>query len=150
VGLRADFTKFARRPAAERRRLLQALMVVSCATMALRVVSTVRLPRLLRPVVRMTARGGPRTPVEILAWSVVVTSRYVPGASCLPRALALRALLEHAGQPARVCVGLNRCADGELGGHAWVEGADGRPIAGQEPEAYSPLLVLDADGPRPA
>ena len=102
-------------------------------------------------VTRVPTVTGMVTPISVKAvWSVAVTSRYVPGASCLPRALALRALLEHAGHPARVCVGLSRCADGELGGHAWVEGADGRPIAGQGPEAYSPLLALDSEGSRTA
>jgi hypothetical protein len=151
----AGVGRLARQPAAKRRLLWQALVVVAVATVALRVVPTVRAPALLRRLARESTRAG-RPPIEIVAWAVIAVARYVPGARCLPRALALQALLERAGHGARVCVGLDRCPDGELGGHAWVELVDGRSIAGQEQGEYSPVLVLDSDdapraaGPEPA
>jgi hypothetical protein len=142
--LSADIMELACRPATERRLLLGALTVVSCATAALSVVPTVRVPGLLRRLARIGGPGEEQPTVETLAWAVAATSRYVPGASCLPRALALHALLERVGHKARVCVGLDRCPGGDIGGHAWVETPEGRPIAGQDQGAYSPVLVLDS------
>jgi hypothetical protein len=147
--LRADIVKLVCRPAVERRLLLGALIVVSCATVAQRILPAVRVQRVLRRLAR--APGGGQPTVETVAWAVAATSAYVPGATCLSQALALHALLERAGHKARVCIGLNRCPAGALGGHAWVETVDGRPIAGQEEGAYSPVLVLDSDdASRPA
>ena len=50
-------------------------------------------------------------------------SRFVPGATCIHRAVAARRMLKRRGVDARVVIGL-RGGD-ELAGHAWVEIGEG-------------------------
>ena len=57
--------------------------------------------------------------------------RYVPGATCLTKALAARAVLRHYGQDARIRIGVAK-SDTLIDAHAWVA-VDGRIIFGKQP-----------------
>jgi len=57
--------------------------------------------------------------------------RYVPGATCLTKALAARAILRHYGQTACIRIGVAK-ADTLIDAHAWVE-VDGRIVFGRQP-----------------
>jgi hypothetical protein len=72
-------------------------------------------------------------------------SRLVPGASCLVRAVAARALLADAGIRAQVCIGVqprDRRVPGSFA-HAWLE-RDGRVLLGGGAGEYQPLGRLGA------
>lgn len=60
-------------------------------------------------------------------------SRLVPGATCLPRALATRVMLERRGIPNALRFGVAKSAAGELEAHAWIE-VDGRVVVGDLPD----------------
>lgn len=94
---------------------------------------------------RLVRRWGRRTPrlqrvgsrrVETIAKAVARASRFVPGTSCLTRALATHVLLARAGRAPRLRLGVAHGPDG-LQAHAWVETADGVAIG-----AGAPLLPL--------
>lgn len=55
--------------------------------------------------------------VERALWRV---SRWVPGASCIHRALAAQRMLRRRGFQSEVVIGLRR-GDEEIEGHAWIE-----------------------------
>lgn len=57
--------------------------------------------------------------------------RYVPGATCLTKALATRAVLRHYGQPSSIRIGVAR-SDVSIDAHAWVE-VGGRIVFGRLP-----------------
>jgi hypothetical protein len=66
------------------------------------------------------------------ARAVEFASRFVPRATCLPRALATLVLLRARSVPARLRIGVARDESGTLDGHAWVE-SDGRVVIGKLP-----------------
>ena len=46
--------------------------------------------------------------LDAIAWAVKAASRYIPHATCLTQALAAQVLVERAGLPSRVCLGVAR------------------------------------------
>jgi hypothetical protein len=67
-------------------------------------------------------------------------SRYVPGATCLTQSLAAHSLLNRAGQPSVIRIGVAKSAKGGLLAHAWIE-IDGRVVIGwtEDLHRYTPL-----------
>jgi hypothetical protein len=61
--------------------------------------------------------------------AIRVVSRYVPSATCLAQALALRRLLARHGRVSVLNLGVRNPPGGRLQAHAWLE-ADGRVILG--------------------
>jgi aryl-alcohol dehydrogenase-like predicted oxidoreductase len=97
-------------------------------------------------VARVTLRGAPRvllgaagsrnrwaTANELreLAAAIERASRHVPGAGCLPRALALQWMLKRRGIAADIRLGVRTDA-GTLSAHAWVE-CQGIALGGPAP-----------------
>ena len=80
-----------------------------------------------------------RHDVDQIAWGMSVASRFVPGSSCLSRAMAARHVLRREGHAAelRIGVGLHESV---LSAHAWVE-SEGDIIFGtpQSSDSYVPL-----------
>jgi len=68
-----------------------------------------------------------------------VASRYVPGATCLTRALALQIWLGRRGQAAELRFGVARGAEAPLDAHAWLESAGRILIGAAEVPRYAPL-----------
>jgi len=118
--------------------LLRALFVVGLARLSLWTVSV----NAARRIVAGSVGSGGATSVERLVWAVRVTSRYVPGATCLTQALALQALLAQAGHQSRVEIGVAKTAD-QLEAHAWVICRNQIVIGGPEIARYSRLAVLE-------
>jgi|SRR5579862_5897226 len=82
--------------------------------------------------------GGSRA--ERIAWAVRVVSRYIPRATCLVQALTAKALLESAGFPANLHIGVAKGEHESFEAHAWIE-TEGRVISGAGGlERYSPLM----------
>ena len=78
-----------------------------------------------------------------VAWAVSKAARVVPGATCLPQAIAAQLLLMRAGLESRLIVGVSRTAG--FRAHAWVE-TGGTILIGQTStdERYVPVLTLNS------
>ena len=109
---------------AERRLALEAALVTAAVRLALSGLSLRTVRGLLAriPAVRCPL---PAERAESVARAVTRARAVVPGATCLVRALVVRALLVRRGHAAHLRLGFVRSEGGALGGHAWVE-SDGR------------------------
>ena len=89
------------------------------------------------------SRAADALTAERIAWSIQVASRYVPKASCLVQALTAKILLQSAGIPVRLHIGVAKMKGQPFEAHAWVETRGGVLIGGSELERYAPLLVWE-------
>lgn len=110
-------------------------------------VLTLSLSHLRRLAMRLEGlplrQGPPRHLPEHLAWAVTVASRFVPGATCLPQALAGKALFRLEGYAADVHVGVARTPDGQFQAHAWLE-SGGRVVIGHlDLDGFQPILKME-------
>lgn len=125
--------------------LARALPTVAVVRAALWLLPYDRWTRVVRAIRRRAdgsvARGAS---VEDVTWGVRRASRFVPGATCLTRALSAQVLLSHAGHASELRIGVRREADGALHAHAWLEGKDGILIGGRERDDFATLFE---DGP---
>ena len=89
------------------------------------------------------ARGSGWSKPAEGARAVRIAARWIPRASCLVQALALRILLARTGHSARLHIGV--ALDGrKFDAHAWVETEEGILIGGSESrERYTPLAVWE-------
>jgi len=88
----------------------------------------------------------PRGEVDRVGWAVLSAARFVPGATCLPQALAAEAILHRRGHPADLRLGVKRGNDG-VEAHAWVE-SYGRVIVGDgDLDRFEPLEASDPARP---
>jgi hypothetical protein len=74
-------------------------------------------------------RVGSATSVERSSAAVRIVSRFVPSATCLAQALALRRLLARHGRVSVLNLGVTNPSAGRLQAHAWLE-ADGCVVLG--------------------
>lgn len=95
--------------------------------------------------VRCLARPSPVAPRR-MAELVGAASRALPGTTaCLPRAIALEALLSRSGHPAELRIGVAPLAGrARLDAHAWVE-VGGAPV-GEDPSGYTALPLFGTRG----
>jgi Transglutaminase-like superfamily len=134
--------RIAELPLSELRLLIGAAIVLGLMRLGLWLLSLRRLRALLRRDKLQLCRAGSASPDRI-GWAVQVASRYVPKATCLAQALTAKMLLESAGFPANLHIGVARGEQERFEAHAWVE-TDGRVISGgSELERYSPLLLWE-------
>ena len=139
-----------RLPSGERRLLVQALLVLWAVRLALWLLPFSRVREL---VARAAARGGSGEPAPgtdaRIADAVARAAGYVPSASCLVQALALRVLLERAGAGGELRIGVER-ETGRLRAHAWVVRADGQVLIGGGPDhdlaRFTVLPALPEEG----
>jgi hypothetical protein len=87
-----------------------------------------------------------RHPAARISWAVHAVSRYVPGATCLVQALTAKALLESAGIPACLHIGVARGGYARFEAHAWVECQGAVVIGASGVTRFTPLLTLEARG----
>ena len=131
---------------AERRLALEAALFTAAVRLALSGLSLRTVRGLLAriPAVRCPL---PAERAESVARAVTRARAVVPGATCLVRALVVRALLVRRGHAAHLRLGFVRSEGGALGGHAWVESDDGRVFDDTgEASFYTP--VPDVAGQR--
>lgn len=113
---------------------------------ALVVLFAVRVLALLLPFRRACALlatgrgGGTRRGPEAVDRAVRSASRFVPGASCLVRALAAKVLL---GRGARLVLGVRREGERGLEAHAWVECAHGTVVGDRGESTMVPVPILE-------
>jgi len=121
--MRRRVHRFSRLDRSERRLTLRAMVLMGAIRLGLIVLPLEALRRLLsRPALRPSRPSG-LSRSDDFARAVTRASTVVPGATCLVRALALEALLERRGYPAKLRIGFARTEGGSLSGHAWVESA---------------------------
>jgi Transglutaminase-like superfamily len=141
MGLWRGLAGYRRLPPEERRTLFRAWMLVVLA----RVVLSWRGVAETRGV---AARLAPRTaiPPARLAVLVAAAARAWPGAvPCLPRAIALEALLRTGGHAAELRIGVGpRYGRERVDAHAWVE-VDGIALDGDP----APYVAVPVFGTRP-
>jgi hypothetical protein len=98
----------------------------------------------VRALAERASRGLPLAglPVSEIRWAVMAVARRLPGTRCLPRALALQALLRQAGVASELRLGVAKNPRGSFVAHAWVN-CDGEPFLPDEDlSAYTPLSPL--------
>ena len=133
--------RLSRRSSAEYRLLAHSVWLLARARLALWVLPFQRARRIATSVRRSNGRSGTR---EQIRWAISVGRRFVPGANCLPQALAAEALLVRNGYPVTLRVGVVKVGRDRLEAHAWVE-SDGRLVVGdvtQGLSTYTPLPPL--------
>jgi hypothetical protein len=140
--------KFSCLPAAQRRLVLQAALLLGAIRLGLWLLPFRTLQRLLARLAQT-----PTAPLEAgaatigdVVWAVAGVSRYVPGATCLTQALAARVLLARRGQQTQLRLGVARSAAGEFQAHAWVEW-QGRVVIGgaDAPLRFTPMPSLERE-----
>ena len=94
------------------------------------------------------AASDPQLSPAAIAAAVNRVARLVPGATCLPRALAVQALLRRSGHAAHLRIGIARADAAGIEAHAWIEYGDSIVIGGEDLARYSQLPALSpAQGP---
>lgn len=101
-----------------------------------------------RPVLRHIGSVVPhpdrRIPLELLSWAVEWVAPFVPRASCMTQALALRYLAAREGQHCTIRIGVKQETGKPFEAHAWVI-ADGKTIIGGTDEniaTFTPIVDL--------
>lgn len=143
------FAKFLRLPSWERALLLRSIRILALARLAITVLPF-HLARRLVAGSRAVPRESTVTPAQV-RWAVANAARVVPGATCLPRAVAAESLLRRAGRQPAMRIGVTKTEAGKLEAHAWVE-ENGRIVVGDLPRhemaRYKPLPPLPDPGAR--
>jgi hypothetical protein len=141
MGLSGRVARYLRLPPEERRVLRAALGLVLLARLLL---GSAGVARTRRAAQRLAFRSTLSS--ERLAVLVAAAARALPGeATCLPRAIALEALLRAAGHAAELRIGVApRDGRARLDAHAWVE-VDGVSVDGEP----APYVALPVFGTRP-
>ena len=134
--------KFLSLSTADQSLLLKSAFLLGTITLGLRALSFQTMQRLLIGTRQKTVGVyHPDQPsASRIVWAVRVASRYVPAATCLPQALAVRILLKQQGYPARLHIGVAKVESAQLEAHAWVE-SQGRVVVGNldDLSCYTPL-----------
>jgi hypothetical protein len=140
---RSALRKFFELPSADRALLMQSVMLIGMARVALWILPFNVARRLLTPGARNRAAT---TTTEKIGWAISVGKGFVPKANCLPQALAAESLLLQAGHPVEFRIGVAKTPDGQIEAHAWVE-SSGRLVVGdltQGLSTYTPLPPVPA------
>ena len=132
----------------ERGLLLKAAFLLAAVRVGLWLLPFQSVRRLVASARRRPSdtQASTRPALERIAWAVEAAARYVPKCTCLVKALAAQVILDRAGYPTRLQIGV---ANQEKGfeAHAWLE-SEGKVVIGEaEPGRYSPLLTLEAEKP---
>jgi hypothetical protein len=141
--------KFLRLPAADRRLLMKAMLLVWMVRMGLWLVPF----RVMRQLLKKLGQGSVASSVKEsalvtrIAWAVSVTSRYVPAATCLTQAIVTKLILARCGCCSILRIGVTRSDSGRFQAHAWVESNGKVVIGGSESSLknYTPLAALDGE-----
>ncbi len=146
-------SRFLRLSAAERRLLIEAMLLLGTIAPGLRLLPFETVRRLLARAA-WTPAGSPEAHLpstEGVVWAVTVASRYVPKAVagvCLTEALAAQTMLARRGYPAVLRIGLAKGEERRLQAHAWVESGGEVVIGGTaDLEHFTPLPTLQGDRP---
>jgi Transglutaminase-like superfamily len=145
----ARLSKFLRLAAADRRLLLETVMLVWAVRLGLWLLPFRVMRRLLAKLASNPTGSQVDVPTIVArgVWAVTVACRYVPAATCLTQALVTKVMLTRNGHGATVRIGVARTNEGQFKAHAWVE-TDGKVVIGG-PEAslkqYAGLTAIDGE-----
>ena len=122
-------------------------LLVRCACL----LAAMRVALFIVPIRRLHASFAAREPdravgrysPEQIAWAIRSAARLVPGASCLPRALAAQLMLRRHGHAAQLRIGIARTEDGALTGHAWVDSDVAVALGGDDPLRYTAVPLSE-------
>jgi hypothetical protein len=133
-------------PYQKKKLLGQSLIAVSSIRLSLWVFPFKALNRWLCTLAPTNAddRKAEWSVIDNVTSAVRFCSLYVPYASCLTQALAVRTLLGLRGQNSELKIGVDRDEDGKFMAHAWVE-IDGKIIIGRLPHHHN-FNVLRSSG----
>ncbi len=138
--------RFVRLPAAERRLLTKAILLLCAVKVSLELLPFRTVRRLQSRVSesRLRLRKSDRCSIERVVWAVELAGRLMPRTStCLTQALTAQILLSRRGHPAFVHIGTVKAEGRKIQAHAWVESGGEVVIGGHELEQYTRLTVLD-------
>ena len=143
-----SLVKFWRLPAGERRLVLQSLLALVAARLALWIFPLKKIQTLKTLKVSKSFRVS--VAPEKIAWAIGALSHRLPGLrNCLVQALAGQALLARHGQSSQLRIGVARFADGQFKAHAWVEVAGRLLIGGEGASQFTVLPSLEPHHDRP-
>ena len=134
-----------RLPPQDRALIVRAVLLIVAVRLGLRLLLFPRLLALMCRHGHRVLQAGHYPPARI-CWAVHAVSKYVPGATCLVQALTAKALLESAGIPARLHIGVATGRNAPFEAHAWVESQGAVVIGASEVTRFTPLLTLEAGG----
>ena len=144
----ARLNKFRHLPAAERRLLLKAGLLLGGTKLGLWLLDFHPLQRLLSRVAEAPVglRKGDRVAAEKVVWAVELAGRYMPKArTCLTQALATQVLLARRGHPTILHIGVLTTEREEFQAHAWLESEGEVVIGSHELERYTPLASFERE-----
>lgn len=135
--------KFFNLSATEKCLLLRAWVLLGLIRIGMELFPFSTLKKLLQRL--RSLLGGLKKDVaeEKFVWSVEVVSRYIPKATCLAQALTTQFLLQQAGHPACLHIGVVEDEEGGIKAHAWVESRGRILIGGFDINKYTHLLALE-------
>lgn len=122
---------------------LRAFVAVIAAKLALTLFSYNRVEPWMRR--RLKPSNRPLTPAQI-GWAVEKAGALVPGASCLPRAIAAQWLLATSGHEAKLTIGIAQ--SGAFAAHAWVMSGGAVVVGGSELRSAQFKILTESALPR--
>lgn len=124
--------------------MLRAMLLVAGFRVALRILPFRIVQRAALGARSLGARHrrDVHVPASRIIWAVTTAARYIPGATCLPQALAAHRLLTRAGHDSRIEIGVARDEQERFKAHAWVV-FGGVVVIGATPDHYTPLAALE-------
>ena len=139
--------RFARLPWRDQRLLIKSIWILWVMRIGLWLLPFRTLRRLSTRLTRSTpaSRTGDDGAIDSVAWAVAAASRFVPGTTCLTRALGSQILLAERGVQADLHIGVARDQQG-FRAHAWVK--SGHRIIGsaaEEVEQFTSLPLLGGE-----
>lgn len=138
-------SKFRRLSPSERHLLLEAAVLIAAIRVGLALMPLTILQRLLVCVAsRLRCVSADAMPPQRIAWAVAVAGRFLPGSTCLTRALAAQALLVRRDRQAILRIGVATGRHRALAAHAWLE-SDGEILVGAHADSYTPLFAAGAE-----
>ena len=144
--------KFRRLPPAERRLLVNALLLLWAIRLGLWLLPFRTLRRLVTRFqghpsgLPETGSEVSRLSIERIVWAVARASRSVPQATCLTQACAAQILLTRRGYPASLRIGVAKGEGGQFEAHAWVETQGRVVLGGPQLARFTPLPALSKGG----
>jgi hypothetical protein len=140
ISLARKIKTFGRLSVAERSLIIQAVGLLAAIRSALWILAFKHVMRPIEIVKTGQRVHGNHLPQEVIR-AVRIASRYVPRATCLPRALTAYILLARNGHSSRLHIGVSSVPDFES--HAWVE-CDGKIMVGNWDRLnnFTPILTV--------
>jgi hypothetical protein len=135
--------KFLKLSSAEKRLLIRVWILIGTIRLGLELLSFSTLKKIFIYIKSLLAFSIDEFSEEQLTWAITVASRYIPRATCLAQALALRLLLQQSGHQACLHIGVTDSEEERLKAHAWVKSRGRILIGGSELNRYTHLLVLE-------